>query len=766
MVSHSVFTLYTIYFSEASSAILGVPQSEQEKEIKPLDDDYILACLKLIERAPTGGSAEDRRQRLLTWTQSTRAQRVTMFMTKPEMIEFAKSHGLNDSMVWSRNVPTLRRDLAKLLHTQEYGDDDDDGDNEVAAGVLGHIVEFLSAAFLRPQPRGKEEGQSKYTTQGHRNEKPFLKKFYEIMTENNIVDGESIEAIYCPGLVRQRGNLYLRDSSDGVAMLKYSDNEVKPVPIEVKSRCSPRTFARERQLIQQAPGCELHTVTSNTHTHDIVYADIDAVISEGDNTDEEDTNLRANPILHHLIPSSHELIQLLHHALTYRSASVFFIVGSNTDIMAIYRVMFPLELIAAYFNICSEFFKEDLKQLYVPGNKIPDVPDGWMDAFATSKLRDLKMDDKSFKFHLGLWRALNIDSIRTDKIKMQSAYMLPLPPCVRIIPRPIAFYNALKGGIDAFTYLLDTCQERLGIRTETNMACARLLGYFGILFHRINQWGGAKSDLSFYPTAAHARHANNERATFYESIKLLSSMFLSQGRRAAERTSGRGLDGLDAATINLDEILGVETPNEENQPRKSRRRSVASTPGPVQLEVAGFKTGTTPTVRETKTKNDVFTTRCEQCIGVYYGQLVPDPDPSTKKKGTSTSRIRRKCFICGTGTNYFCFGCRRYLCFSEPKIKDTKQPKFFTVDTPVLKQGQLQVIRERRNEDNDNEEEEEEEDDDDEEKKKGYKSVKETAKWTCYHAAHQSGWKSYLQLNREGLLNQAKGKKQSRRSSY
>ena len=133
-----------------------MPQSEQEKEIKPLDDDYILACLKLIERAPTGGSAEDRRQRLLTWTQSTRAQRVTMLMTKPEMIEFAKSHGLNDSMVWSRNVPTLRRDLAKLLHTQEYGDDDDDGDNEVAGGVLGHIVEFLSAAFLRPQPRGRK----------------------------------------------------------------------------------------------------------------------------------------------------------------------------------------------------------------------------------------------------------------------------------------------------------------------------------------------------------------------------------------------------------------------------------------------------------------------------------------------------------------------------------------------------------------------------------------------------------------------------------
>lgn len=293
------------------------------------------------------------------------------------------------------------------------------------------------------------------------------------------------------------------------------------------------------------------------------------------------------------------------------------------------------------------------------------------------------------------------------------------------------------------------------------MACARLLGYFGILFHRVNQWSGAKSDLSFYPTAAHARHANNERASFFESLRLLSSMFLSQGRRAAERTSGSGLGSLDQDTINLDEIIGVATPDKDNQPRKSRRRSVASTPGAVKFEVAGFKTGTTPTFRNNMSKNEIFNARCEQCIGVYYGQLVPDPESSRTKEG---SRLRRKCYMCDRNTEYFCFGCRRFLCFSRPNTKETKQPKYFTVDTPVLKQGQLQVISERRNEDSEDEEEEEEENDG--EKKGGYRSIKETAKWTCYHAAHQSGWKSYLQLNREGMLNQAKGRNRPRRSSF
>jgi hypothetical protein len=319
---------------------------------------------------------------------------------------------------------------------------------------------------------------------------------------------------------------------------------------------------------------------------------------------------------------------------------------------------------------------------------------------------------------------------------------------------PISYWNALKGGGDTATKLMDNCQERVGIRTETTMASARLLLYFGIVFHQVNQWCYAKQDLDFYPTIAHARDANNKRATFADSLVLLFEMFLSQARNSASTVDG--LDGDDGLTLEMNQVLSVgdseEEEKDEELPRKrATRRSVAATPKPVQFEVAGFKTGKTPVEREND-GGDNFKLRCDLCIGVYYGKLVPDPD---LKKVLKDQRIRRMCFHCGTRTNYFCFGCRRFLCFAPPKlerkdehgnkIKLPKQPKYFAVKMPVLnKQGELQIIQR----------------DDKEE----YKFEKEVGQWTCYHAAHQRGWKTHLQLNQSNILEATRGKRTRRRS--
>ena len=61
----------------------------------------------------------------------------------------------------------------------------------------------------------------------------------------------------------------------------------------------------------------------------------------------------------------------------------------------------------------------------------------------------------------------------------------------------------------------------------------------------------------------------------------------------------------------------------------------------------------------------------------------------------------------------------------EEIFKLPKQPKYFAVKTPVLdKKGELQVIKR----------------DDKEE----YKSEKDVSQYTCYHDAHQSGWKTHF----------------------
>ena len=230
---------------------------------------------------------------------------------------------------------------------------------------------------------------------------------------------------------------------------------------------------------------------------------------------------------------------MLHHAATYGSDSCFLLVGGDKDLMGIHHVFINPGLIEAYEAICCQFARNDLRQFYQPGMNVPDPPKKWMDAFLTAKLRSLKMDKASFKYHLGLWRVLNIDIDAPDGVvRVQSDYVLPLPPTVRIVPLSIALWNALKGGGDTCTKLLDNCQERVGIRSECIMACARLLLYFAIIFHRANQWCNAKKDLEFYPSAAHARHANNVRAAFMDSLELLCQRFLGQAREAGKRSDG------------------------------------------------------------------------------------------------------------------------------------------------------------------------------------------------------------------------------------
>ena len=86
----------------------------------------------------------------------------------------------------------------------------------------------------------------------------------------------------------------------------------------------------------------------------------------------------------------------------------------------------------------------------------------------------------------------------------------------------------------------------------------------------------------------------------------------------------------------------------------------------MQFEVTGFKTGKTPVERENE-GGENFKMRCDLCFGVYYDKLVADPD--LLENVLKDDRIRRMCFHCGKRTNFFCFSCRRFLCFSPPKLE-------------------------------------------------------------------------------------------------
>lgn len=147
----------------------------------------------------------------------------------------------------------------------------------------------------------------------------------------------------------------------------------------------------------------------------VVVGEIDAYIredydSDGD-FDDDSKNLRAdvgdavvlNPLLHDVIPDPHELVQLLHHSATYGCNSCFMLIGGDKNLIAVYKINFTPCLVQSYKKICDGFYEEDLKVFYEPGKQIPQIPDKWVNAFQSPKLRYLKMDEDSFLYHIGIW---------------------------------------------------------------------------------------------------------------------------------------------------------------------------------------------------------------------------------------------------------------------------------------------------------------------------------------------------------------------------
>ena len=205
------------------------------------------------------------------------------------------------------------------------------------------------------------------------------------------------------------------------------------------------------------------------------------------------------------------------------------------------------------------------------------------------------------------------------------------------------------------------------------------------------------------------------------------------------------------------------------------RMTANKTPSPMYVGVAAVRTKQTPTHRSNRRSIstdrgacNVFQDRCDNCLGMLYMKRMPDPSPSNKdasdddndddsdderksttnartkksmkkrnQKAAGSARMRKKCFICGTRTEYYCPGCRRWLCFAVPKYdesnKSSKDPKLFALKAPILdRNGELEMIPEGRS-------------------SSRIKSETEFGQWTCYHKAHYKKWMEYLVENAPNL---------------
>ena len=693
--------------SDQGESFEGLRRKEAVAYLQDAPDDEMLAIIDRIDGAKRMSSAEERRRILIEWVDCTRVERVVKFMTLAQMKDFHTRHGGLPNISLSGKVDTVRERLAGALKAAEdegVQDDDDDLDEGVFTGDYAVATEVARSSFMKPVRGGSDEGQAKFLALGHRAEKVQMEQAHDLYSrkEGGVT---SIEAMYSPGLVHAYKHFFLRGTADGVAIFNLDGDEDRyAVPVECKCRVSPSSWSRERNRIDdlcrenafQDVGAETTEFEMGTHK---------ALLVEMEVRTPEQLN-----VFHKCVPDVDERLQLLHHAAVYKCTRCIFLIGNDTSLMVMYIFRFPTEAIEIYRRICQGIYADDLKWIYAPGPRVPSPPRGWLEAFRKSKaLKYLKMDRTAFMTAIGIWRALNINVENENASESRSTTILyPLPPIIRFDPDIVSLWNAMKGGGDTMTDLLDRFQEKLGQRSENNVATARILLYFAIAQHRGNQWCSADSELR-YPTLTHCRNANNKRYAFEDSLDMLIEMLMEVVRAEKSQslldatTCAAGVDSketplpMEHFTLLLP---GADAANqavhqkERRPPRNPSKQRTPQAPGSPAPSVVSGRTPRTTTQKPVKTHED----RCKQCLGIYPAKVVSIGMPTNvqgkkKKKGKTDERTRRLCAHCGKRTDFMCLGCRRICCFSAPSAAKSgkKHPNHFYVQTPMIdrKTGRL-----------------------------------------------------------------------------
>lgn len=472
---------------------------------------FVASCLKELGAAKRVQEGDGANDRLIEWVNKSDIDRHLDFKTKPQMIALANDkYGVTVNM--SLNVNEYRNELKRAID-EKANAEPEDTEHKMKVALQ---TALWSSSLLKPLKKGNDEGLSKYTAKGQLQEEPLLRSFYRRMTLHHC-KRDKLEGLYRPGLVAMNASSsssyqhYLRDSADGVAC--FTDNETGVqyyAPVEIKSRVTPNTGIRERERLNSNPADPL---THNHPEHQTIFRSVDL------DNEERSARFRTE------VPDAHERMQLLHHSAVYGSSFCFLLLGdSSSKLIGVYKIRFPRELKLSYHKIAKFIIETGILWAAekLDGRKLPKIPREVMEAFKSDKLKSLKMTEEALLCRLGLWRGLNVNVPKTIKF--------PLPPIARVVPFVTSRWNGLKGGGDAITKLDDDCQERIGIRTENNVASSRILLNFGVSFHRFVQILGAKkpkkgeklSDL--YATIHHYRNAASQRYTCKDSLDLLEQM--------------------------------------------------------------------------------------------------------------------------------------------------------------------------------------------------------------------------------------------------
>jgi hypothetical protein len=600
---------------------VAVMQDQHPDEIIPgdlllLSSDFIRDVLICIGKTNPPTSPASRLNLLAKWIGTERHRRLYILKTKQELLDIALSRRL--SVPGQINIPTL---IDVLLKSDEDRLDEENEPLSSDVDVDPLLLKVLQATFLKPQ----KKVDNQYTRKGHEMEEPYLKKFFEDSLEGKTC-GIKVQRIRCAGLAQMKTHKHVRFSLDGCGFFEDEKDWVdKLLVCECKGRVAATTYKRERRLLQRFVGADYDD-------NEVVYHRFNAF----------------DPKVSCFIPSNHETFQLLHLAYCCKADVGVLLVGSNVGLMHGVFVDFPSELKEAYGRIIEFLFERTLKWAY---GSLEDVPvDEIMLALQTKPLKDMLIDRSAFMTHFLLWRYLNVDE---DPHKPK----FPLPACSRLVPRVTQYWNVTKGAGDTTTDLCDKGEARIGIKDPGNAIVVRMLEQYGVVFHRGNQILTAHEDMS-YPSLVHFRDANNRRKPLHTSLVDLFSLLQEQADVADGEEEQHALSACPPAS-------SFHAPPHPERRHTRGVASVRSMLAPTESFGATPKRGRARGNGTSAVAMRAYKQRAEECLGFPFMQKKKDDAETDNTK----DMLNGCCAICNSPKiASFCFGCRRYLCFSKVRI--------------------------------------------------------------------------------------------------
>ena len=464
----------------------------------------------------------------------------------------------------------------------------------------------LTKSFL-PHRKGQTR---EHTSLGHRLEKPVLQGWIEIAEGiDSAVPGLQVCGAYSAGLAAKRDAIYAKDSIDFIINVKdpveEGGGDIKTWGFEVKGRVTARTAAAERRNLQLLPEAHIRIADSEVFEN---------VADQG------------------------ERFQIMQHAFVYDLDTVVLAIGDNqSELIRSTIVDFSTEIKSHFGVVLEEIKKATLEWAYpelTRGPQIVQIPDRILTIAEAIKTIN---GNETLQGTANVWLAL---------CKLPK----PFPSMLRLIPGIYAFWNAVKGGSDTTTKLMDDSSNlrvpKCHLNTET-AANARLLMLNLTLIHRLNQTFTAKEDINKYDSLYSYRHAANQRVSFHSSLLDCGDAF--------ERAI-KNIESEENARVGNENL----PPTPQQQPLQRRRQPVRTQiNGVVPQRIVFGACLSTKTPNKLKNSNANLSAEVKQMLSQCTG--FPMKSYPTQ---------RQRCAECGLKTSWHCVGCKRWLCTERRVTKD------------------------------------------------------------------------------------------------